>query len=160
MGFWRRVGYEAVPRGEAPPEVLGSEEFASLCPASAQCMKRALSGPMRKVSAQALAWRDDPSGARFWELALTRARLTCYEVPPGASFPVHAHDGEQITYVIEGELVLEGDGGTLAAQTGEAVLVPSGTRHAVAAGPAGARAVDAWSHPLATYSVTSSREEG
>jgi amino-acid N-acetyltransferase len=40
--FWSRIGYVAVPRTEAPPAIRTSAEFASLCSASATCMKRLL----------------------------------------------------------------------------------------------------------------------
>jgi amino-acid N-acetyltransferase len=40
--FWKKVGYTAVPRAEAPAAIRASAEFASLCSASAVCMKRSL----------------------------------------------------------------------------------------------------------------------
>lgn len=154
--FWERAGYTRVPRMEAPREIQASAEFAALCPAAATCMKRMLSGPMVKAGEDALSLQPDPSGARFWELALACVRLTYYQVPPGAFFPQHRHDGEQITYVLDGELVFEGGGEKFSVAAGEAILVPAGEPHAVTAGPAGANAVDAWSHPLATELITDS----
>jgi amino-acid N-acetyltransferase len=41
--FWSRIGYVVVPRMEAPPAIKASAEFASLCSASAICMKHLLS---------------------------------------------------------------------------------------------------------------------
>lgn len=46
--FWRGIGYVAVPRTESPPAIRASAEFASLCSASAACMKRSLSGPVTR----------------------------------------------------------------------------------------------------------------
>jgi amino-acid N-acetyltransferase len=36
--FFAHLGYRVIDRSEAPEEVQGSEEFRSLCPASATCM--------------------------------------------------------------------------------------------------------------------------
>ena len=41
-GFFERLGYQRVDRKEVPGAVLGSEEFRSLCPASAICMSKEL----------------------------------------------------------------------------------------------------------------------
>ena len=40
--FFKHQGYRVVDRGQAPPEVQGSEEFRLLCPASATCMVKTL----------------------------------------------------------------------------------------------------------------------
>jgi amino-acid N-acetyltransferase len=40
--FWRKLGYSAISRTEAPSAIRASAEFASLCSASATCMKRRL----------------------------------------------------------------------------------------------------------------------
>ena len=41
--FFARQGYRVIKRSEAPQDVQGSEEFRSLCPASAICMTKLLS---------------------------------------------------------------------------------------------------------------------
>jgi amino-acid N-acetyltransferase len=41
--FFARQGYRVIERSEAPQDVQGSEEFRSLCPASAICMTKLLS---------------------------------------------------------------------------------------------------------------------
>ena len=43
--FFEAQGYVAIDRSRAPPAVQESEEFRSLCPASALCMSKALSLP-------------------------------------------------------------------------------------------------------------------
>ena len=40
--YFERLGFERVPRASAPAPLQSSEEFASLCPASAVCMKYTL----------------------------------------------------------------------------------------------------------------------
>jgi amino-acid N-acetyltransferase len=42
--FFERQGYRVIERHEVPQEVQGSEEFRSLCPASATCMAKTLAG--------------------------------------------------------------------------------------------------------------------
>lgn len=42
--FFQRLGYQVIERQEAPQQVQASEEFRSLCPASATCMARTLPG--------------------------------------------------------------------------------------------------------------------
>jgi N-acetylglutamate synthase-like GNAT family acetyltransferase len=43
--FWTKAGYVAVSRAEAPASVRASAEFASLCSASATCLRRLLPAP-------------------------------------------------------------------------------------------------------------------
>jgi amino-acid N-acetyltransferase len=40
--FFARQGYRIIERSDAPRDVQGSEEFRSLCPASATCMTKVL----------------------------------------------------------------------------------------------------------------------
>jgi N-acetylglutamate synthase-like GNAT family acetyltransferase len=47
--FFEHQGYRVIERHEVPQDVQGSEEFRSLCPASAACMAKALTGA---------SWRD------------------------------------------------------------------------------------------------------
>jgi amino-acid N-acetyltransferase len=43
--FFEQQGYRVLDRREVPQEVLESEEFRSLCPASATCMAKTLANP-------------------------------------------------------------------------------------------------------------------
>lgn len=42
--FFARLGYRVIERIDVPEDVRGSEEFRSLCPASATCMMKTLDG--------------------------------------------------------------------------------------------------------------------
>lgn len=42
--FFAREGYRVIERGSAPQAMQGSEEFRSLCPSSATCMAKDLTG--------------------------------------------------------------------------------------------------------------------
>ncbi|NWF55299.1 MAG: GNAT family N-acetyltransferase [Syntrophaceae bacterium] len=41
--FFRKRGYQKIERNSTPPEIQGTTEFQSLCPASSVCMVKALS---------------------------------------------------------------------------------------------------------------------
>jgi len=52
------------------------------------------------------------------------------EVAPGGTIPRHTHPGEEIGYMMSGELTLEVDGQTAkVVKTGEAFSVPQGSIH-------------------------------
>jgi quercetin dioxygenase-like cupin family protein len=67
-----------------------------------------------------------------------RATVTRYRFEPGASFPRHSHDQEQVTLVLEGavEMALAEERITL--ESGGFCIVPGGTAHGITAGRAGA----------------------
>jgi quercetin dioxygenase-like cupin family protein len=49
---------------------------------------------------------------------------------PGVAFPPHSHPGEEIAYVIEGELEYQVEGRPpVTLKTGEALFIPAGTIH-------------------------------
>lgn len=41
-GFFARLGYEAIPRSEAPAAIAATAQFSELCPASSTFMRKAL----------------------------------------------------------------------------------------------------------------------
>ncbi|TLZ62033.1 MAG: GNAT family N-acetyltransferase [Gammaproteobacteria bacterium] len=49
-GFFARHGYQLMERSAAPPDVQRSEEFRSLCPASATCMAKAFTESVQETS--------------------------------------------------------------------------------------------------------------
>jgi quercetin dioxygenase-like cupin family protein len=49
---------------------------------------------------------------------------------PGAGFGAHTHPGEEIAYVLEGTLVYELEGRTIALKAGESLYIPAGAVHA------------------------------
>jgi len=49
---------------------------------------------------------------------------------PGASFPRHAHPGEEIIYVTQGTIEYEVDGKLVTVKAGEALFIPYGVVHA------------------------------
>lgn len=58
--------------------------------------------------------------------------LVLVEFPPGLSAQRHAHPGEEIVYVVEGELEYALDGRPpIVVKAGEVLFIPHGTPHAV-----------------------------
>ncbi len=90
-------------------------------------------------------------GASYWAVALEHAMLTYFEVEPHATFERHEHESEQITLVLDGALVFAFDDRSVTVGSGEVVAIPGHVPHAVTAGAAGAKAVDAWSPVRAEY---------
>lgn len=69
-----------------------------------------------------LASAEDTDGLlSFWEFTLPAG---------GTGPPPHVHDGHvEMFYVVEGELVVHGEGGDSAAAAGSLVVVPRGAQH-------------------------------
>lgn len=114
----------------------------------------------RHYARDELALRPDVPGARFWSVGLEHALLTYFEVDANTSFPRHSHVAEQITHVLEGELVFAIDGlaEAIVVRAGEAIAIPSNLPHAVHTRACSARAVDAWSPVPACYAATNAIE--
>jgi quercetin dioxygenase-like cupin family protein len=74
-----------------------------------------------------------------------RLELIDYRYRPGSTFPTHAHDAEQLTIVLTGELVFTFEEGEVRLGPGEALLI-------AAARPHGAY-VPADASPTHTYNV-------
>ncbi len=150
-GYFERLGYTACARDAAPEAVRQSAQFRALCPATATCMVKTLAGGALYLPSHLLPLRPDVPGARLWAVALERAMLTYFEVEPHARFERHAHEGEQITTVVEGELFFELDDAVVRVGPGAAIAIPPGVAHAVYTESVGAKAFDAWSPPPPRY---------
>jgi quercetin dioxygenase-like cupin family protein len=72
-------------------------------------------------------------------LTTAKATVQRYTFAPGASFPVHHHEQEQITIVLEGDITFTADGERHELTAGAWSVVPGDVPHGVTAGPAGAR---------------------
>jgi len=65
---------------------------------------------------------------------------------PGAGVPQHAHIHEQISYVVEGSLVVIMEGTTYTLNAGDSLLMPSNLRHSASA-PISAVVIEAFAPP-------------
>jgi quercetin dioxygenase-like cupin family protein len=77
--------------------------------------------------------------------------LTYFDVQPHTRFESHSHSGEQITYVLEGELMILFEKEEVVMQAGDVVAIPAGVKHAVLTKSLGCKALDAWSPPEPRY---------
>ncbi len=84
-------------------------------------------------------------GAKMWAVGLDKAMLTYFEMAPDTQFPDHAHEAEQITLVLEGELTFAYEGKTVTLKPGEVIAIPSSIKHSARTGSMPCKAVDAWS---------------
>jgi quercetin dioxygenase-like cupin family protein len=55
---------------------------------------------------------------------------TRVDFAPGAGFPKHRHPGEEIIYVIEGEIAYEVEGKPVTVKAGGVLFIPAGAVHA------------------------------
>jgi quercetin dioxygenase-like cupin family protein len=67
------------------------------------------------------------------------ATLVSYAFAPGAAFPRHRHDQEQITVFCEGDVLLDVGDEQHALAAGATYVVAPGVEHGLTAGPRGAR---------------------
>ena len=65
---------------------------------------------------------------------------------PGTGVPEHAHIHEQISYVVEGSLVVTMEGTTYTLNAGDSLLMPSNLSHS-ASSPKGAVVIEAFAPP-------------
>lgn len=92
-----------------------------------------------------LTLKPDVPGAKMWAVALEKAMLTYFELEPDCTFDMHAHESEQITMVLEGELFFKTQTGELCVKAGEVAAIPSNIPHAVYTKEKAVKAIDAWS---------------
>jgi mannose-6-phosphate isomerase-like protein (cupin superfamily) len=141
-------GFEQIDRGAVPPGIAALPQFQEICPATAVCMHLRIVGEARRFPREVLRLQPDVAGAGYFAVALDRVMLTWFEVEPGARFERHVHEADQITMVLEGELIFElGAGREERVGPGEVIALPGGVPHAARAGEQRVKAVDAWSPP-------------
>src|SRR6266511_1590525 len=136
----RGKGFEQVDRASVPPGVAALPQFRGICPSTAASMRRRIAGEARHYPRDVLRLRPDVPGAAYFAVALERVMLTWFEVGPGTRFERHAHEADQITMVLEGELVFELDSREERVAAGEVIALPAGVPHAVRALGGSARA--------------------
>jgi quercetin dioxygenase-like cupin family protein len=66
-------------------------------------------------------------------IAGAHERLAQVYLKKGALVPLHAHDGPQLIYVLEGALRVESGGEATTVRDGDVLRVPAGTPHQVEA---------------------------
>jgi amino-acid N-acetyltransferase len=150
-GFFAKLGFQRAERQTVPMAVKELEQFRTQCPESAVCMEKLLISATQYYPREVLQLQPDVPGARFWGVSLEKCMLTYFEVDPHTRFEQHRHESEQITMVLEGELVFEMADGNYTVKAGEVVAIPSGVQHSVYSKEHRVKAVDVWSPVLAAY---------
>jgi len=143
--YFARLHFKRIERSEAPSQIQATTQFRSLCPATAVCMARDISGEVVHAPSELLQLQPDVPGARMWAVSLQSTTLTYFEVAPHSRFELHSHESEQITMVLSGELFFEVHGVVYCIKAGEVLAIPSLVPHAVWTERLPVTAVDAWS---------------
>jgi N-acetylglutamate synthase-like GNAT family acetyltransferase len=149
--YFATMGFKRIERAEAPAQIQATSQFRSLCPKSAFCMARDISGEAIHAFAELLRLRPDVPGARMWAVALEHTMLTYFEVEPRSRFESHSHESEQITMVLAGKLFFEVRGVIHCVGPGEVIAIPSSVPHAVWTEALAVTAIDAWSPVMRKY---------
>lgn len=110
------------------------------------------------VTLGAPSWNDldaiDPieliPGLRFRPVAGERLLVNFASYEPGTTVPEHAHEEEQMTFVLEGEFEFTIAGETRTLRPGMIAHVPSFVPHAARTGGTGCVQVDVFSPPRRT----------
>lgn len=89
-----------------------------------------------------------------------RMTLAIVEIPPGRQVPEHAHDNEQIGFVIEGSLTFTIGDEARELGPGGSWCILSGTPHQVDVGPNGAVVAEAYAPGRADWAKLPKRSPG
>ena len=84
-------------------------------------------------------------GIQMWDVSLENTMFTYFCLKANKEFKTHAHESEQITMVLEGELYFKIKNDKIRVKKGEVIAVPSFVKHSVFTKNQCAVAVDAWS---------------
>ncbi|MGA2751207.1 MAG: arsenic resistance N-acetyltransferase ArsN2 [Verrucomicrobiota bacterium] len=152
--YFAALEFKRIERADAPAQIQATSQFRSLCPKSAICMARDISGEAIHASTDLLQLRADVPGARMWAVSLRHTMLTYFEVEPRSRFESHSHESEQITMVLSGQLFFEVRGVVHCVKAGEVIAIPSSVPHAVWTESSPVTAIDAWSPVMRKYEPT------
>ncbi|MEW6620705.1 MAG: arsenic resistance N-acetyltransferase ArsN2 [bacterium] len=150
-GFFSKMGFTKVERNNIPESIQATKEFQNFCPSTAVCMTKGIEKDARYYPKEVLRLQPDVLGARMWGIALEKTMFTYFEVESNCRFEIHAHESEQITMVLEGELFFEVEGRIVGVKKGEVIAIPSALPHAVFTREQFVKAVDAWSPVMEKY---------
>lgn len=144
-GFFSKLGFNKIERNAVPDSIQSTEEFRSLCPATAVCMVKNIENEPHYYPREILRVHPDVSGAAMWAVALKNTMVTYFEIAPNSRFELYHHKSEQITMVLEGKLFFESGDKLIAVGKGEVIALPSNIPHAAYTMDEAVKAVDAWS---------------
>jgi N-acetylglutamate synthase-like GNAT family acetyltransferase len=143
--YFSNYGFIKIRRETVPEVISNTKEFSSICPSSAVCMMKKIETGVHAFSKDILRLKEDVPGSKMWAVSLDNTMLTYFEIESDCRFDMHSHMSEQITMVLEGELLFDVDGHTVVIHAGEVITIPSNVPHAVFTRGKAVKAVDAWS---------------
>lgn len=87
---------------------------------------------------QHLSWetvKKEQLNPKFWRKLVTgeKAMLAQIFIEKGFVVPLHQHESEQISYIVEGALKFELEGKEIVVRKGEVLLIPSNVPHTAVA---------------------------
>jgi quercetin dioxygenase-like cupin family protein len=97
-----------------------------------------MDGELLTGNFDALTVESPYQGIRRTSFDSQGATVTRYRFDPEASFPVHRHDQEQLTMIINGRVTFTVDGRAQQLGPGDWSVVPGGVEHGLRAGDQGA----------------------
>ena len=156
-GYFAKQGFKKVERRLVPAAIKSTDDFKTVCPVSAVCMKMRLGERAIHFPRETLALKPDVPGAKMWGVALEKTLLTYFELAPRCRFGRHFHESEQVTMVLEGELFFDLGKRTVCVKQGEVIAIPSNVPHAVFTRDGRAKAIDAWSPVMPQYAKSGNR---
>jgi amino-acid N-acetyltransferase len=146
-----KAGFHKIARDIVPESIRATLEFKSLCPQTAVCMMKLISGEIQYYPLEALQLKPDISGVKMWGVSLEKTMLTYFECEANCRFEKHSHESEQITLVLRGELFFDIGSEIMRVKQSEVIAIPSNVPHAVFTQGMPARACDAWSPVMPQY---------
>jgi len=149
--YFLNYGFIKIRRESVPEGIKYTKEFSSICPDSAVCMMRKIEKGVYAFTKDILRLKEDVPGSKMWAVSLENTMLTYFEIEPDCRFGKHSHKSEQITMVLEGELLFDVDNHTEIIHAGEVITIPSNVPHAVFTRGKSVKAVDAWSPAREEY---------
>jgi quercetin dioxygenase-like cupin family protein len=94
---------------------------------------------------------EPAAGIRMNIMVGGRVMVNWVRIEPGAAVPTHAHEHEQVGFVLEGEIHMTIGDETRVLVPGHAYTIPGNYPHAAVAGPQGCLVIDVFSPPREDY---------
>jgi quercetin dioxygenase-like cupin family protein len=150
-GAAERVAYDRIGAStgdQVSPPLGDSDQETTVNATRVTILALALTGIVAAAGAQQPTFKRTVLQQGDLSVAGHEAVMAVAEFQPGAAVGRHTHPGEEISYVLEGKMLIEQDGkAPVTLEAGKVFMIPAGTVHnATNSGPANARV-------LATYVV-------
>jgi len=96
---------------------------------------------MRTIGFGTAGWDETYPGVWRQTASAQRMTLTLYRFDPGAAFPMHRHDQEQLAFVLRGSVEFQNTRARMTCRANELIFIPPNELHSATAGPEGAEVV-------------------